>query len=165
MKAFRRVIIRAKIGRNVFVRRRSGQSASDYSLVKKNFPHKNQILTTPKLGPKKTVPVIAFTIALTIDVKNVWLGCQVAVCVNKRHTSELFGCSRIQKLNFDCLLHRLVICSTKTVNIFNFCVHCALSHLSGFQGLKYIPPFFGLKSQIMTLSQQYEKKMISFVWS
>ena len=38
-------------------------------------------LTPPKLGPKKTVLIIAFRIAVTLDVKIVWFGRQVAVCV------------------------------------------------------------------------------------
>ena len=33
----------------------------------------------------KTISVIAFRIAVTLDVKIGWLGRQVAVCVNKRH--------------------------------------------------------------------------------
>ena len=51
----------------------------------KNFPLLIKILTPPKLGPKKTVSIIAFRIALTLDVKMVWFGRQVAVCVQKRH--------------------------------------------------------------------------------
>ena len=38
-------------------------------------------MTTPKLGPKITVSFIVFLIALKIDVKIVWFGCQKAVCV------------------------------------------------------------------------------------
>ena len=79
------------------------------------------MLTTPKLGPKEIVSFIAFRKALTLDVKIVWFGCHVAVCVNKQHKSALFGCNRIPNLNFDCLLYRLLMfCSSKTGNIFNF---------------------------------------------
>ena len=77
-------------------------------------------MTPPKLGPKKTVSIIAFRIALTLDVKIVWFGRQVAVCVQKRHKNAIFGCSWFQKFNFDCLLLKLLICSPKTESIFKF---------------------------------------------
>ena len=64
--------------------------------------------------------VIAFRIAWTLDVKIVWFGSQVAVCVRKRHKNAIFWCSRFQKFNFDCSLHKLLICSLTTENIFNF---------------------------------------------
>ena len=50
-----------------------------------NLPteEEEQNLTTPKLDPKKNVLFIAFSIALTLDVKIVWFGCQKAVCVTK----------------------------------------------------------------------------------
>ena len=54
------------------------------------------ILTTPRLGPKQAVLVIAFRIALKLDVKIVWFGCQVAACVNKRHTNAIFRCSQFK---------------------------------------------------------------------
>ena len=74
----------------------------------------------PKLGPQKTVSIIAFTIALTLDVKIVWFGRQLAVCVQKRHKSAIFVCSWFQKFNFDCLLLKLLICSPTTENIVKF---------------------------------------------
>ena len=106
---------------NHFAKRRSGQSASEYSLLLKKPPSVNKkILTTPKVGLKKTVSVIAFRIAVTLDVKNGWFGRQVAVCVNKRHKNANFGFSRFQKFNFDCLLLKLLICLSITENIFSF---------------------------------------------
>ena len=81
--------------------------------------NKKKNMTTPKLGPQKNVSVIAFRFDLTIDVKILLFDCQVAVCVNKRNKSAISGSSWIQKLSFDCLLHRLLICSTKIANIFN----------------------------------------------
>ena len=53
-------------------------------MKKKTSKLKYKILTTPKIGPKKTLPIIAFRLALTIDVQVAWFGCQMAVCVNKR---------------------------------------------------------------------------------
>ena len=64
--------------------------------------------------------IIAFRIALTLDVNIVWFGCQVAVCVQKRHKNTIFGCSWFQKFNFDCLLLKLLIFLTKTENIYKF---------------------------------------------
>ena len=62
-----------------------GTSYSDpeYSLLLKKTPTVKKNLTPPKLGPKKTVLIIAFRIAWTLDVEIVWFGCQVAVCVQK----------------------------------------------------------------------------------
>ena len=48
-------------------------------------------LIPPKLAAKKTVLVIAFRIASTLDVKIVWFGRQVAVSVKKRHTMQFLG--------------------------------------------------------------------------
>ena len=70
--------------------------------------------------PKKTVLVIAFRIALTLDVKIVWFGRQMAVCVKNWHKNAIFGCSWFQKFNFSCLLKKLLICSPKAEHIFNF---------------------------------------------
>ena len=74
----------------------------------------------PKLGPEKTVPIIAFRIALTLDVKIVWFCRQVAVRVQKRHKNAIFECSWFQKFNFDCLLLKLLIYSQTTEHIFKF---------------------------------------------
>ena len=64
----------------------SSQSALEYvlSIVVKPLNVIKKILTNPKFGSKKIVLVIAFRISLKLDVKIVWLGCQVAVCVIKR---------------------------------------------------------------------------------
>ena len=96
----------------------------------------------PKLGPQKTVSIIAFRSALTLDVKIVWFGRQVAGWVQKRHKNAIFGFSWFQKFNFDYLLLKLLICSPTTENIFKFVWSCWLSHLSRFQWPKPIPPSF-----------------------
>ena len=49
--------------------RRSSQSAPEHSLSLEKPPIIKKTLTNPKLGPRKTVLVIAFRIALTLDVK------------------------------------------------------------------------------------------------
>ena len=90
------------------------------SLVEKTSHRYYKILTPPKLGPKKTMLIIAFRIALTLDVKIVWFGCQVAVCFQKRHKNAISWCSRFQKFNFECLLLKLLICSPSTENILTF---------------------------------------------
>ena len=101
--------------------RGSSQSAPEYSLsLEKPPPVNNKILNTPKSGPKKTVSVIAFRITLTLDVKIVWFGCQVAVCVNNRHKNANFKFCWFQKFYFDCLLLKLLICSPTTEIMFNF---------------------------------------------
>ena len=79
-----------------------------------------KILTPPNFGPKKTVSIIAFRIALTLDVKIVWFGPQVAVCGQKRQKNAIFGCSWFQKFNFNCLLLKLLIFAPTTENIFKF---------------------------------------------
>ena len=78
--------------------------------------------------------VTAFRISLTVDVKIVWFGCQVTVCVNKGQKNVIFLCSRFQKFNFDYLLLNLLICSPKTKNIFNFV--CPLWTLSSIMILR-----------------------------
>ena len=101
--------------------RGSSQSGPEHSLsMEKPSILNKKMLTTPQIDPKKTVSVMAFRIALILDVKIVWFGCQVAVCVNKRHKNANFGFSRFQKFNFDCLLLKLLICSSRTENIFSF---------------------------------------------
>ena len=82
----------------------------------------------PNLVLKKTVAILAFRVSWTLEVKILWFGRQVAVCVQKRHKNAIFGCSWFQKFNIDCLLLKLLICS--------------FSHLSWFQGPKDIPPSF-----------------------
>ena len=86
----------------------------------KNFPLLIKISDPPKLGPKKTVLIIAFRITLTLDITIVWFVRHLTVCVQKRHKNAFFGCSRFQKFNFDCLLLKLLICSRTTENIFTF---------------------------------------------
>ena len=75
-----------------------------------------KILTTPK----KNISVIAFRIAVTLDVKIGWFGRQVAVCVKERHKHANFRLGRLQKFNFACLLLMLLICSSRIENIFSF---------------------------------------------
>ena len=74
----------------------------------------------PKLGPKKTLSIIAFRIALTLDVTIVWFGRQVAVNVQKWHKNAIFGCSLFQKFNFDCLLLKLLIYLPTTEKLFKY---------------------------------------------
>ena len=101
--------------------RGTSQSAAEYSLSLKKPPTVNtKFWPPPKLCPQKTVSIIAFRIALTLDVKIYWFGHQVAFCVQKQHKNAIFGCSCFQKFNFDCLLLKLLICSPKTENIFKF---------------------------------------------
>ena len=57
--------------------------------------------------------VISFRIAVTFDVKIVWFGYQVIGRVNNKNAN--FGWSWFQKLNFDCLLIKLLICLSKTL--------------------------------------------------
>ena len=101
---------------------RSSQSAPEYSCWKRHptINRRKKLWIPLSLVPKKTMSVIAFQTALTLDVKNLWFGCQVAVCVKKRHKNAIFWCSWFQNFNFDCLLHKLLICSPTTENIFNF---------------------------------------------
>ena len=56
----------------------------------KNFPTKYNTLTTSKNVPKKTVPIIAFTIVFTLDIKIAWFGSQMAVFV-KVIQMQFFG--------------------------------------------------------------------------
>ena len=72
------------------------------SLVEKTSHRQYKILTPPKLGPPKKVSIIDFRIALTLNVKIVWFGRQVAVCVQKRHKNAICWCSWFQKFKFDC---------------------------------------------------------------
>ena len=92
--------------------RRSGQSASEYSLSLKKPPtvNKKNYSDHPKSWSQKVESVIAFRIAVTLE----WFGRQVAVCVNQRHTNENFWLGRLQKFNFDCLLLKLLICLSRT---------------------------------------------------
>ena len=95
---------------------------------------------------------------MTLDVKILWFGRQVAVCVQKRHNSAIFGCSWFQKFNFDCLLLKLLICSPTTENIFKFvCPLLTQSFIMILGTQVYFTLFFGYKSQIMTLSQKFQK--------
>ena len=74
--------------------RGTSQSAAEYSLSlkKPSYLFFYKILTpTPKLGPQKTVMIIGFRIALTLNVKIVWFAHQVAVCAQKRHKMQFFG--------------------------------------------------------------------------
>ena len=45
----------------------------------------------PLIWSQKTVSVITFRIALTLDVKIGWFGHQVAVCINKRQKMQIVG--------------------------------------------------------------------------
>jgi hypothetical protein len=71
----------------------------------KNLPPLLKNSDPPTLGPKKIVSIIAFRISFTLDVKIVWFGRQVAVCVKKWHKNAIFGFSLVQKFNFDFFLY------------------------------------------------------------
>ena len=118
-RIFVSVLLSKSVERFVFSRMRgTRQSAPEYSLsLKKPQIAKKKVLTPLKLGPKKTVLIIAFKVALKLYVKIVWFGRQVAVCVPKRHKNAILGCSWFQEFNFDCLMFKLLICSLTTENI------------------------------------------------
>ena len=84
--------------------------------IKKEHSEDKRILQTfapiSSQRHKSFVP-ITFSMLKICDKK-------VAVCVNKRHKNAIFGSSRFQKFNFDCLVHKLLNGSPKTENIFNF---------------------------------------------
>ena len=46
------------------------------SLVGKTYQPKFKMMTTPNIGPEKTVSLIDFRIALTLDLNIVWFGRQ-----------------------------------------------------------------------------------------
>ena len=77
--------------------------------LKKSPTINKKFLPPLNLVPKKTVLIIAFRIAWTLDVEIVWFGHQVAVCVQKWHKNAFFVCCSFQKFNFDCLLLNLLI--------------------------------------------------------
>ena len=115
-------------------------------------------MTPPKLGPKKIVSIIAIRIAMTLDVKIVWFGRHAAVCVQKWHKSAIFGCSWFQKFNFNCLLLKLLICSPSTEKHIQICVSFVDTVIyHDFGDLSIFLPFFNLESQIMALSQKFQK--------
>ena len=66
--------------------------------------------------------VIDFRIALKLDVKVVWFGCQKAVFVNKLHAKAFFGWNKFQKVNFGCLLLKALDLFTKNWSHFQLCV-------------------------------------------
>ena len=84
----------------------------------------------------------AFRIALTLDVKIVWFGWQVAVCVQKRHKMQFLVVVGFKSstLTVYCLSSWFVHQQRKTYS--NLCVLCWLSHWTWFQGPKDIPPLF-----------------------
>ena len=64
--------------------KRSSQSAPAFYLSLKKPPTVNKRFGPPLKCVLITVSVIAFIIAVILDVKIRWFDCQVAVCVNKR---------------------------------------------------------------------------------
>ena len=101
---------------------REGPASQPQSILSrwKKLPPLIKNKTSPKLGPKKTMSIIAFIIAWTLDVKIVRFGRQVPVCVQKWNKYAIFVCSWFQNFNFDCLLLKLLTYSTTTENIFKF---------------------------------------------
>ena len=109
------------------------------SLVVKTSHCYWKILTPPKLGSKKTVLIIAFRIALTLDVKTVWFGRQVALCVQKMQYLVVVG-FKSSTLTVYCLNSWFIHKQLKRNS--NLCVLFWLSHLSWFLGPRYFPPSF-----------------------
>ena len=104
--------------------------------------------TPPKLGPQKIVSIIAFRIALTLDVKIVWFGRQVAVCVQNWHKNAIFGCSWSQKFNFDCLLLKSSWFFTNNGTHNQICVSFVDSVIyHEFRDRRIFHPLFGLESK------------------
>ena len=100
----------------------ASQPQSTLSCSKKNIPLLIKDSDPPQTWSQKNRVDHIFQNCLTVDVKIVWFGRQVAVCSQKRHKNAIFGCSWFQKFNFDCFLLKLLICSPTTENIFNFFV-------------------------------------------
>ena len=124
-------------------RRGSSQSTPYQSLLLKKPPNLNKkCWPPPNLVPKKKVLFISIRITSTLDVQIVWIVCQKAVWVTKRHTNASFWCSQNQRVNFGCLLFNLWIYLPTLKPYSTLCMLCGLRHLSWFQGLKYIPPSF-----------------------
>ena len=65
--------------------------------------------------PKKTSLIIAFRIALTLDVQIVWFGRQMAVCVQKQHKNAIFECSPFQKFNTTILNNTILTSCVKAI--------------------------------------------------
>ena len=110
----------------------------------KNFPLliKNSYLPL-NLVPKN-MPIIAFRITLTLDVKILWFRLQVTVCVQKRHKNAVGVVGfKSSTLTIYCLRSWFVHEQRNTYS--SLCVLCWLNHLSWFPGPKYIPPSFWLR--------------------
>ena len=75
------------VTRDIWYERDHPVSPRVLCFVKKFWPLLSLLL-------KKTVLIIAFRIALTLNVQIVWFGRQMAVCVRKRHKNAIFECSR-----------------------------------------------------------------------
>ena len=102
--------------------RGSSHSGQEYSLLLEKSSRVNKMLTPPLNLVPKTMFVIAFIIALTLEVKFVWCDCQVAVCVKKRHKNAIIGCGYFQKFSFYCLLLKLLVGSPKKLNHITLCM-------------------------------------------
>ena len=66
-----------------------------------NHPNVNKKFWPSKNLFETNVLVIAFRITLTLNVKLVGFGHQVAVCVNKRHNNAIFGGGQFLNLMFN----------------------------------------------------------------
>ena len=115
-----------------------------------NASHRKKLYKNKtKLRPKK-------------NVKIVWFGCQVAVCVNKRHNNAIFKCSWFQKFNFDCLLLLAPDLFTKKWKHIQLCVSFIDSVIyHDFRDLSIFHPLFCIKSQIMMLSPKFQKPVLT----
>ena len=102
--------------------------------------------------------------ASTLDVKIVWFGHQVDVCVKKQHQNAIFGYGRFLNFNFDCLLLELFICLPKTEMILNFVypfVDLVIYHDLGDSNI--FQPLFGQESQSMLFSENLIKSDSWFI--
>ena len=109
----------------------------------KKTPTVNKKFWPPlSLVPKKTVAIIAFRIAWTLDVNILWFVCQVAVCVQKGPKMQFLGVVGFKSstLTVYCFSSWFIHQQRKTYS--NLCVLCWLIHLSWFQGPRYIPASF-----------------------
>ena len=79
-----------------------------------------KVLIPPKLAPKKNRVVHSIQNFYDTQCQNLTVLSSGDCFGQKRHKYAFFGCSRFQKFNFVCLLLRPMICSPKTVSIFNF---------------------------------------------
>ena len=113
-------------------------------LVEKKLSNPNTICWTPQeLVAKRTVSFIAFRISWRLDVKLVFFGCHMAVCVNKRHKMQLLGV--VQFKGKFCMLDALaLVLPTKNWEHIKICVHLLLTIYYDFSDSNIIHPLLDL---------------------